>query len=38
MVNDETYWIPEHVREYLRRWGFSLPLDAMEPYIRAWDE
>ena len=33
----EEYWIPEHVREHLRGLGFSLPLDAMEPWIRSWD-
>lgn len=30
--------VPEHVREYLRRLGFVLPLGAMEPYIRSWHE
>ena len=35
---EEEYWVPEHVREYLRALGFALPLEAMEPYIRAWHE
>ena len=30
------YWVPEHVREYLRSLGFVLPLEAMEGYIRMW--
>ena len=32
------YWVPEHVREYLGRLGFALPLDDMEPWIRSWDD
>ena len=34
----DEYWIPEHVKEYLRRLGFVLPLDDMEPWIRSWDD
>jgi hypothetical protein len=34
----DEYWVPEHVREYLRRLGFHLPLDDMEGHIRAWDD
>ena len=34
---DDEYWVPEHVREWLRSLGFSLPLEDMEPLIRAWD-
>ena len=34
---DHDYWVPEHVRAYLRGLGFQLPLEDMEPYIRAWD-
>lgn len=34
----DEYWVPEHVRAYLRRLGFVLPLDDMEPHIRAWDD
>ena len=30
-------WVPEYVREWLRELGFSLPLEDMEPHIRAWD-
>lgn len=37
-VMDDEYWVPEHVREYLRALGFVLPLEAMEPYIRSWHE
>lgn len=36
-VNDDEYWVPEHVRAFLRGLGFSLPLEDMEPHIRAWD-
>ena len=35
-MTDE-YWVPEHVRKWLRCLGFSLPLEDMEPHIRAWD-
>lgn len=34
----DEYWVPEHVKEYLRRMGFLLPLDDMEPWIRSWDD
>ena len=34
---DDEYWMPEHVRAWLRSLGFSLPLEDMEPHIRAWD-
>ena len=34
---DDEYWVPEHVRAWLRGMGFSLPLEDMEPHIRAWD-
>lgn len=37
-VMDDEYWVPEHVREYLRALGFVLPLEAMGPYIRSWHE
>lgn len=36
-VNDDEYWVPEHVRAYLKGLGFTLPLEDMEPHIRAWD-
>ncbi len=26
----DEYWVPEHVKEYLRKLGFVLPLDDME--------
>lgn len=35
---DDEYWVPEHVRAWLRGLGFSLPLEDMEPHIRAWDQ
>ena len=38
LVDEREYWVPEHVREYLRGLGFHLPLEAMEGYIRAWHE
>ena len=34
---DDEYWVPEHVREWLRSLGFTLPLEDMEPHIRTWD-
>jgi hypothetical protein len=24
----DEYWVPEHVKDYLRKLGFVLPLDA----------
>lgn len=36
-AHDNEYWVPEHVRAFLRGLGFSLPLEDMEPHIRAWD-
>ena len=30
--NLDEYWVPEHVKEYLRRLGFVLPLDDMEKF------
>ena len=38
-VNElDEYWVPEHVKDYLRKLGFVLPLDDMEPWIRSWDD
>ena len=37
-IEEFDYWVPEHVREYLRSLGFHLPLEAMEGHIRAWHE
>ncbi|MEG0419157.1 hypothetical protein [Gordonibacter sp.] len=34
----DEYWVPEHVRAYLCRLGFRLPLDDMEAHIRSWDD
>ena len=34
----DEYWVPEHVKEYLRRLGFLLPIEDMEGHIRAWDD
>lgn len=36
-AHDNEYWVPEHVREWLRGLGFSPPLEDMEPWIRSWD-
>ena len=36
-VNGENYWVPEHVRAYLRGLGYRLPLEDMEAYIQEWD-
>ena len=38
LVDEREYWVPEHVREYLRGLGFHLPLEAMENHIRTWHE
>lgn len=35
---DDEYWVPEHVRGYLRGRGFLSPLEAMEEHIRAWHD
>ena len=37
-IDETEFWVPEHVREYLRSLGFHLPLEAMEGYIRVWHE
>ncbi len=37
-IDEVDYWVPEHVREYLRGMGFQLPLEPMESHIRAWHE
>lgn len=34
----DEHWVPEHVKDYLRRLGFVLPLDDMKPWIRSWDD
>lgn len=34
----DEYWVLEHVKDYLRGFGFVLPLDDMEPWIRSWDD
>lgn len=38
LVVDDEYWVPEHVRVYLRELGFVLPLEPMEEHIREWNE
>ena len=38
LVDEREYWVPEHVREYLRGLGFHLPIEAMEGWIREWHE
>lgn len=36
--NGEAYWIPECVRDWLRRQGYSTrALEDMEPHVREWD-
>jgi len=35
-IEEVEYWVPEHVREYLRGLGFRHPLEPMEEYIRSW--
>ena len=35
-LDEHDYWVPEHVRDYLRTLGFHLPLEAMEEHIRSW--
>ena len=35
---EQEYWVPEHVREYLRSLGFVLPIEPMEGFIRSWHE
>ena len=37
-LDEREYWVPEHVREYLRNLGFHLPLENMEGFIREWHE
>ena len=34
----DEYWVPEHVKDYLRKLGFVLLLDDMEPWIRGRDD
>lgn len=34
----DEYWVPEHVKDYLRKLRFVLPLDDVEPWIRSWDD
>ena len=34
----DEYWVPKLVKDYLRKLGFVLPLDDMEPWIRSWDD
>lgn len=35
--NEDSYWVPECVRSYLRAMGFRSPLEEMEPHVLAWD-
>lgn len=34
---DDRYWVPECVKDYLRRRGWRLALEDMEPHILTWD-
>lgn len=36
-TSPESYWVPRHVRAYLRAMGFRLPLEEMEGHIAEWD-
>ena len=36
-LSGENYWVPEHVRAYLRGLGFRLPIEDMEGHIAEWD-
>ena len=36
-TSPESYWVPGHVRSYLRAMGFRLPLEDMEGHIAEWD-
>lgn len=35
---EQEYWVPEHVREYLRSLDFVLPVEPMEGFICSWHE
>lgn len=38
LLAGDTYWIPECMREWLRRRGYSTrALEDMEPHVREWD-
>lgn len=37
MAEEGAYWVPGHVRAYLRAMGFRLPLEEMEAHIAGWD-
>ena len=37
-MEEQEYWVSEHIREYLRALGFHLPFEAMEDYIHSWHE
>lgn len=37
-LDGHDYWVPEHVRAYLRGLGYRLPLEDMEPHIQEWDQ
>lgn len=34
----DRYWVPACIKDYLRRRGWRLALDDMEPHIRSWDD
>lgn len=36
-TSPESYWVPGHVRSYLRAMGLRLPLEDMEGHIAEWD-
>lgn len=37
MAEEGAYWVPGHVRAYLRAMGFRLSLEEMEAHIAGWD-
>ena len=38
LLAGDTYWIPECIREWLRRRGYSTrALEDMEPHVQEWD-
>ena len=37
-LDRESYWVPECVRAYLRGLGYVLPIEAMEGFVREWDD
>lgn len=34
----DEYMVPKHVKDHLRKLGFVLPLDDMEPWLPSWND